>query len=81
MFYLRLKVAALIEDANMLLEKVKMEFSVQEEKFVRRSLATQAILSPKLLIENHKTINEKGGFPTSLVIPVKNFTATFSKIR
>ena len=34
----------------------------------------------KLPIKDHKTINQKGGFPTRLVIPATNFTATFSKI-
>ena len=48
--------------------------------FVRQSLATKAILAPKLLIKDHKTINKKGGFPTRLVIPATNCTATFSKI-
>ena len=71
---------ALFEDANCLLEKVKMELSVQEENCVRQSLATKAIPYPKLLIKDHKTINEKGEFPTRLVIPATNFTATLSKI-
>ena len=77
---LRAKVVALFEDANSLLDKVKMELSVQEENFVRQSLATKAIPAPKLLIKDHKTINEKGGFPTRLVIPATNFTAAFSKM-
>ena len=47
---------------------------------MRQLLATRAILSPKLLIKDHKTINEKGEFPTRLVIPTTNFTATFSKL-
>ena len=47
---------------------------------MRQSLATRDIPSPKLLIKDLKTINEKGGFPTRLVIPATNFTATFSKI-
>ena len=71
---------ALFEDANCLLDKLKMELSVQEENFVRQSLVTKAIPAPKLLIRDHKTINEKGGFPTRLVIPATKFTATFSKI-
>ena len=71
---------ALFEDANLLLDKVKMELSVQEETFVRQLLATKAIPSPKLLIKDHKTINKKGAFPTRLVIPATNFTANFSKI-
>ena len=55
-------------------------FSVHEEQFVRQYIATQAILSPKLLIKDHKTINEKGEFPTRLVIPAKKFTADLSKL-
>ena len=57
-----------------------MELSVQEEIFVRISLAMRAILSPKLLIKHHKKINEKGESPNRLVIPTTKFTATFSKI-
>ena len=33
-----------------------------------------------ILIKNHNKIKEKGKFPTKLVIPATNFTATFSKI-
>ena len=76
---IRPKVMALFEDANLLLEKVKKELSVKEEEFVRQLLATRAIPSPKLLIKDQKTINEKGGSPIRLVIPATNFTATFSK--
>ena len=46
-----------------------MAFSVQEEQFVIQLLATQAMISAKLLIKCHNKINEKGGFPTRLVIP------------
>ena len=73
-------VIALFEDANKLLDKVKMELSVQKESFVSQSLATRAIPSPKPLIKDHKTINEKGEFQTRLVIPATKFTATFLKI-
>ena len=57
---LRPKVMDLYENANLLLERVKLELSVKEEEFVRKSLATREILSPKLLIKDHKTINENG---------------------
>ena len=77
---LRAKVVVLFENANDLLNKVKMEMSVQEENFVRQSLAKKAIPVPKILIKDHKTIDEKGEFPTRLVIPATNFSATFSKI-
>ena len=56
-----------------------MELSVQEESFVRQLLATRAIPSPKLLIQDHKKINEKGEFLTRLLIPATKFTAAFSK--
>ena len=54
---LRPKVMALYDNANLLLEKVKLDLSVKEEEFVRQSLATRAIPSPKLIIKDHKTIN------------------------
>ena len=77
---LRPKAMALYKNANLLLEKVKLDLSVKEEEFVRQSLATRAIPYPKLLIKDHNTINENGEFSTRLVIPATNFTATFSKI-
>ena len=68
------------ENANLLLEKVKLDLSVKEEEYVRQFLATRVIPSTKLLIKDHNTINKNGGFPTRLVIPATNFTATFSNI-
>ena len=58
-----------------------MNLSVQEENNVIQSLAIRAIPYPKLLIKYHKTINEKGEFPARLVIPLMDFTATFSKLK
>ena len=77
---LRPKVMALNENANLLVEIVKLDLSVKEEKFVRQSLATRAIPYTKLLIKDHKTIKKNGEFPTRLVIPATNFTVTLSKI-
>ena len=37
---------------------MKLDLSVKEEEFVRQLLTTRAIPSPKLLIKDHKTINE-----------------------
>ena len=53
----RPKVIALFEDVDKLLEKFNIELSVQEENFVRQSLATRVILSPTILIKDHKKIN------------------------
>ena len=77
---LRPKVMALYENANLLLKKLNLDLSVKEEEFVKQSPATRAIPSLKLLIKYYKTINENEEFPTRLVIPTTNFTATFSKI-
>ena len=57
---LRPKVMALYKNENLLLKKLKLDLSVKEEEFVRESLAMRAIPSPKLLIKDHKTINENG---------------------
>ena len=77
---IRPKVMDLFEHANTLLEKLKMELLVQEDIFVWQLLATWAILFPKLLINDHKTINEKGALSTRLVIPALKFTVTFFNI-
>ena len=74
------KVIFLSEEANKLLEKVRMYLSVQEEKIVRQSLATRAIPYPNILIKYHKTIDNKGVFPIMLVIPAMNSTAAFYTI-
>ena len=75
-----MKVTALFEETNVFLETLKKVLSVQEDEFLRQSLVTQGIPSPKTLIKEHKKINGRGEFPTRLVIPVTNFTATLSKI-
>ena len=66
---LRPKVITLFEEANGV------------RSFLRQSLATCVIPSTKLIIKYHKTIKEKGGFPTRLVIAAMNFSVTFSKLR
>ena len=66
----------MFEEAKRLILKMKMDLSVH----MRKLIATRAIPSPKLLIKDHNTINDKGEFPTGLVIPATNCTATFSKI-
>ena len=44
---LRPKVISLFEEVNKLLKKMKIDFSVQKENFVRRFLAARAIPYPK----------------------------------
>ena len=70
------KAIIMFEEAKRLILKMKMDLSVHTRKLI----ATREIPSPKLLIKDHNTINEKGEFPTRLVVPATNCTATFSKI-
>jgi hypothetical protein len=54
--------------------------SEDEYFFVKESLNSKAILSPKLLIKDHKFVNDDGTYPTRLVVPATNFTSAFSKL-
>ena len=54
------KVIALFEEANGLIEKLKIDLTFQEEQFVKQLLDARVIPYPKLLIKDHKTINKKG---------------------
>ena len=51
-----------------------------ESDFMKESIYSRALPTPKLLIKDHKKLNLKGKFKTRLVVPVKNFTAGFSKL-
>jgi hypothetical protein len=44
----------------------------------KRIINSKAIPAPKLLIKDHKEINDDGNYPTRLVLPATNFTSTFS---
>eukprot|EP00957_Ditylum_brightwellii_P117498 8961341-Ditylum_brightwellii.AAC.1 len=48
--------------------------------FLREGIASKAIPQPQLLIKDHKEPEANSEYPTHLVIPVTNFTATFSKV-
>eukprot|EP00957_Ditylum_brightwellii_P169137 12873952-Ditylum_brightwellii.AAC.1 len=48
--------------------------------FLNEGIASKAIPQPQPLVKDHKKREENGDFPTCLVIPATNFTATFSKI-
>ena len=77
---LRPKVIAPFEEANEFIEKVKIDFSAQENCFGIKSLATQSIPSPELLIKDHNKTNKKGKFLTRLVFLATNFNRRFSKL-
>ena len=76
----RSKLTEISEKAkDMLDEKIEL-LSKKEVAFLRQSIDSKAIPSPKLLIKDHKKENEFGHFPTRLVVPASNFTSAFPKL-
>jgi len=53
--------------------------SDKEESFIKQTVESKAIPSPKLLIKDHKNPDNEGNFPTRLVVPATNFTSAFPK--
>eukprot|EP00957_Ditylum_brightwellii_P145655 11089980-Ditylum_brightwellii.AAC.1 len=61
-------------------EKLSGSLSCGENGLLQESLDAKAIPHPQLFVRDNKDKDERGNFPTRLVIPAANFTATFSKI-
>ena len=51
-----------------------------EADFLIQNLKSKAIPSPKLLIKDHKKADNKGNYPTRLVVPANNFTSGFPRM-
>eukprot|EP00957_Ditylum_brightwellii_P028189 2128856-Ditylum_brightwellii.AAC.1 len=54
--------------------------SASKMGFLREGIASKAIPQLQLLIKDHKEPEANGEYPTRLVIPATNFTATFLKV-
>ena len=68
------------EQANNLLEQIQNNLTENEAAFIRQTLKSKAIPSPKLLIKDHKKVGKNGKFPTRLVVPANNFTSAFPRM-
>ncbi len=77
---LRCKLVQVFEDVNDLLESLAPIMSEDEYSFVKESINSKAIPAPKLLIKDHKEIDDNGNYPTRLVVPATNFTSAFPKL-
>ena len=75
----RSKIIDLHKKATDLANHYEPILSKHEFEFLEESIDTKAIPTPKLLIKDHKKMIN-GHYPTRLVIPATNFTATFSKL-
>ena len=69
----------LYEEAITIAENVENMLSDNEYAFLLEGIESKAIPTPKLLIKDHKK-KTNDGYPTRLIIPATNFTATFSKL-
>jgi len=77
----REKLADVKEQALQLLhDKVELGvLSDKEESFVKQTVESKAMPSPKLLIKDHKKPDNEGNFPAGLAVPATNFTSAFQK--
>jgi hypothetical protein len=74
------KLIKIHEEGNELLLKFGNTLSEKEMGFVEEMLDSRAVPTPKLLIKDHKPMNEKGEYVTRLIVPATNFAAAFPKV-
>ena len=63
-----------------LLTSLEGTMSDKEFNFIKYTLRSKAIPTPKMLIKDHKKKKDNGNFPTRLIIPATNFTAGFPRL-
>jgi hypothetical protein len=74
------KLIKIHEEGNELLSKLGNTLSEKEMDFVEEMLDSRAVPTPKLLIKDHKPMNEKGEYMMRLIVPATNFTVAFPKV-
>ena len=68
------------DEAKEMLNAHKDLFSPNEFNYIKSTINNCDIPSVKLLIKDHKDSDEKGNYPSQLVVPAKNFTAGFQHV-
>lgn len=74
------RIKDIYNDANKLLDEIEDIINKNEYNLLKETIETKAIPTPKLLIKDHKKPNDKGDYPTRIIIPTTNFTAGFPKL-
>ena len=69
----------ILENAKELLSTVGHIIDEKEYEYIKETIDSKAIPTPKLLIKDHKKPDLEGNFPTRLIVPATNFTAAFPK--
>ena len=72
--------AEIFEYAKVLVDTLGFIMSLNEMGHINESLKTKSIPTPKLLIKDQKKLTSNGVFPTIIVIPETNLSATFAKV-
>ena len=76
----RSRLVKIHENAMDLLAKLKPTMTKDEFFVVRSQIQSKSIPTPKLLVKDHKKIGADGLYPTRLLYPASNFTASFPKL-
>eukprot|EP00957_Ditylum_brightwellii_P125900 9597593-Ditylum_brightwellii.AAC.1 len=70
-------IARMHGEAETFAAKIKPLLTKNKKDFLQEGITSKMIPQPQLLVKDHKMPEEDGSFPTRLVIPATNFTATF----
>ena len=78
----REKIKQSFQCANDLLEELTFKEIINDNEydFLKETIDSKAIPTPKLSMKDHKKPNEDRDFPTRIVIPATNFTSGFPKL-
>ena len=71
------EIFSLAQETKLNLEETLSE---KELKFLSKTLEAKSIPTPKLIIKDYKKVNEKGDYPSRLIIPASNFTSGFPRL-
>ena len=55
-------------------------FNQNEYNFIKETIESRAIPTPKSLVKDQKKPDREGNFPTRLLVSATNFTAAFPKL-
>ena len=76
----REKILQIFELATAKCEDLYDFLDEKEYNFLKSTLKTRNIPTPKLIIKDHKKLNEEGDFPSRLIVPANNFTSAFPRL-
>ena len=76
----RERISEIFEHANETCEEYSDILNDNENNFLKSTLKTKNIPTPKLIIKDHKKPDEEGDFPSRLIVPANNFTSAFPRL-